>query len=431
MLDSQRIADEIKEIEARQERLAGELNAMTEVRDTEAGYDAYVAERRAKVREMNAENAKLEDAVKRQAEALAKEDREAQAAMARHADTGTESWTPELREFRDLGQQVNIGHYLYAAEREQEVTGEALEYKKRSLGDDAKPEEFPLEMLLNRDEHFDLEARVQAEMRAVITGTAAGTASMVSFVDRLFATSDGAYIGAMYPSVGPGRHAYPIITGTTVAQAYARDADETPAGGLTIVNADPERVQHSYEYASVDELTVPGVAAHLASDLRMSLMSGVDRKVIRDGLTALTDPTATTTVETLSAFLGRYGAGVDGIGAKDVRDVRILLGIKSYETLSPLTIANIGHFMQLVPHDRCRACSHIAAPASDNQAAIVYRTGMPNMRRLIVPTWRRGELLRDRNSQQTKGNVRLTGVMYVDVIMVAQDLHDEISLHLA
>ena len=40
---------------------------------------------------------------------------------------------------------------------------------------------------------------------------------------------------------------------------------------MTDVNADPERVQHSYEYSSTDELTVPGVAASLAADLRMSL----------------------------------------------------------------------------------------------------------------------------------------------------------------
>ena len=189
---------------------------------------------------------------------LRKEDVEAQALMAANTDTTGAAWTAELRELRQAAQATNIGHYMRAAETGREVTDAALEYKQHVLGPDAKPEEFPLEMLLDREEYFNLDSRVVEEMRAEVTGAAAGTASMLSFADRLFATSDGAYLGAMYPAVGPGRHAYPIISGSTVAASYARGATETPAGGLSIVNADPERIQHSYEYSSTDELTVPG-----------------------------------------------------------------------------------------------------------------------------------------------------------------------------
>ncbi len=176
MLKSHEVIQEIKAIEARQEALAAELNAMQEVRDDDAGYEQYSAERRAKVRGMNAETDKMAEATQRCNVLRLEEDRDAQAAMARHADVTSESWTAELREFRALGQRVNIGHYIAAAERERDVEGEAREYKQAALGDDAKPEEFPLEMLLYREEAFDLEARVQAEMRAVITGAAAGDA---------------------------------------------------------------------------------------------------------------------------------------------------------------------------------------------------------------------------------------------------------------
>ena len=432
MLESQRITQQVNEAEVRMDALATEVNEIVEVRDSEAGYDTYVKERRDKVRDLNKATGAYEELVLKLRSELRKEDVEAQALMAANTDTTGAAWTAELRELRQAAQATNIGHYMRAAETGRDVTDAALEYKQHVLGEDAKPEEFPLEMLLDRDEFFNLDARVMEEMRAEVTGAAAGTASMLSFADRLFATSDGAYLGAMYPAVGPGRHAYPIISGSTVAASYARGAAETPAGGLSIVNADPERIQHSYEYSSTDELTVPGVATYLAADLRMSLMAGLDNKVIDDILATLTDPGVTIVVETLNALLGRFGAGVDGKGAMDVRDVRIMVGIGTYKHVSALTTANIGQFMERVPHDRFRASSHIAAASSDDQAAIVYRTGAPaSLKRLIAPIWRRGELLRDRARLQLQGTVTLTGVMHADVILVAQDLHDAISFHLA
>ena len=432
MLESQRVTEQVNEAEVRMDALATEVNEIVEVRDSEAGYDTYVKERRDKVRALNEATGKYEELVLKLRAELRKEDVEAQAVMAANTDTSGAAWTPELRELRQAAQGANIGHYMRAAETGRDVDGPAKEYKQHVLGEDAKPEEFPLEMLLDRDEFFDLDARVMEEMRAEVTGAAAGTASMLSFADRLFATSDGAYLGAMYPAVGPGRHAYPIISGAVVAASYARGAAETVSGGLTIVNADPERIQHSYEYSSTDELTVPGVAAYLASDLRMSLMAGLDNKVIDDLITALTNATASTTVETLNRLLGRFGAGVDGKGAKDVRDVRIMCGIETYAHVSALSTSNIGQFMERVPHDRFRASSHIAVAASDNQAGIVYRTGAPSsLKRLIAPIWRRGELLRDRSRLQLQGTVTLTGVMHADVILVAQDLHDEITFHLS
>ena len=67
-----------------------------------------------------------------------------------------------------------------------------------------------------------------------------------------------------------------------MAGVIARGTAETPAGGLSIKNADPERIQHSYEYAAADELQMPGIANALASDLRQSLMAGLDNKVVDD-----------------------------------------------------------------------------------------------------------------------------------------------------
>ena len=76
---------------------------------------------------------------------------------------------------------------------------------------------------------------------------------------------------------------YPIVSGDVPLPQWLPAATaETPAGGLTIVNADPSRIQHSYEYAVADELQIPGVANALCrATCACRLASGLDRKVVR------------------------------------------------------------------------------------------------------------------------------------------------------
>lgn len=370
----------------------------------------------------------------KQIQALEKEDQEAQAAMARFADTS--GWTPELRELRDVAQRTSIADYVAAAVEERNVTGAAKEYSDHVFGT-YSPGDYPLEMLLDRDELFELDPEQMRalrpdapEMRTVISGIAA-THGNPTFVDRLLATSDAAYCMARFPAVGPGRHSYPIVTGKTVATALARNTAETASGGLSITDADPERIQHSYEYAAADELQIPGVANGLASDLRLSLMSGLDNKVIDDLIAGLTKSIDTDDPVTLAGMFTAWAAAVDGVGARTVNDVRWLVGTTTtnattqpatYPTVLGGSIANVTHAFLAIPHERFRGSSHIAATTGGSQNGIAIRTGT-DAPRLIVPVWRRGTLLRDTGRLQLSGQITLTGVMYADVIVVNGDQH--------
>ena len=195
------------------------------------------------------------------------------------------------------------------------------------------------------------------------------------------------------------------------------------------MNADPERVQHSYEIASVDELQMPGLMPYMQSDLRASLMSGLDVKVLTSLLAGLTEVNDNTTM-TLAKLFAKYGGAVDGNAAKNVNQVRILASNESPTRSFPrLSIANVGTFMSLVPHDRFLASS---ANMPDHGTAnhghgIAYRTGAGNLQRLIVPVWRRGQLLRDTGRLQLSGTVTITGVMYADVIVVNGNLHQQLE----
>ena len=407
-------------------RLQNEINAMPEVRlaDDRGNAEEYeTAERRRNegIGGLAAVRSQIIAALQAESDA-------AQAAMATNIDTS--GWTAELREFRDLGQRTSIVGYMQATVSEKRVDGAEAEYNDHVFGANWQQGDYPLEMLLDRGEHFALNAQaigdMRTEQRTEITGVVAGSENE-SYVARLLDASDGTYLGASYPAVGPGRHSYPIVSGTTVAATIARTVAEVPAGGLSIVNADPERIQHSYEIASVDELQMPGVMGYMAGDLRNSLTSGFDVKVLTNVLSGLTEVNDNTTM-TLAKLFAKFGGAVNGNGAKTVNQVRILASNESYTFVSALNIANVGTFMSLVPHDRFRSSANMPNHGTtDHGHGIAYRTGAGSLQRLICPVWRRGQLLRDTGRLQLQGTVTITGVMYADVILVNSDLHQQLE----
>ena len=416
MLESHRL--KIEEI-----RLQEKIN---DPKFLEARSDDDDAEQR--IGERNALTVQLSDKRKEIIGALETEDREAQAAMARNVDT--DGWSPELREFRELGQKTSIVRYMQATVQEKRVDGAEKEYNDHVFSGSWQQGDYPLEMLLDRGEYFDLKsaaiADMRTEQRTEITGVVVGSENE-SYIARLLDASDGTYLGASYPAVGPGRHSYPIVSGTTVADVIARGTAETVAGGISIVNADAGRIQHSYEIAAVDELQMPGIMAYMASDLRNSLMSGLDVEVLTGLLAGLTEVNDNTTM-TLAKLFAKFGGAVNGNGAKTVNDVRILASNESYTYVSDKTIANIGTFFSLVPHDRFRSSANMPDHGTANHGhGIAYRTGAGNLQRLIVPVWRRGQLLRDTGRLQLQGAVTITGVMYADVIVVNSDLHQQLE----
>ena len=393
------------------------------------GMEPDATDRETKMNEYNAGLQSQLDVMKQRDSALDEEDKAAQLAMATNVDTG--GFTPQQRDFHNLGQRTSIVNYMQATISEQRATGAEAEYNDEVFGKNWQQGDYPLEMLLERGEYGGLAANAIADMqdeekRTLITGVTAGSENE-NYIARLLADGDGAYLGASYPSVGPGRHSFPIVSGNTVAATIARGTAEVPAGGLSIVNADPERVQHSYEINSADELQMPGLMPYMQSDLRVSLNSGLDVKVLTNLLAGLTEVNDNTTM-TLAKLFAKFGGAVDGKGAKNVNQVRILASNESYTFVSNLSIANVGTFMSLVPHDRFLSSANMPDHGTANHGhGIAYRTGAGALQRLIVPVWRRGQLLRDTGRLQLEGTITITGVMYADVIVVNGNLHQQLE----
>lgn len=403
-------------------KLQNKINTALETRSDSDEYETRMTE---------AATLKVELAEKNEAliAALDKEDKEAQAAMARNIDT--DGWTPETRDFRDLAQRVTIVDYVDAVINNNGIVrGAAAEYNEHVFGGYGKPGDYPVEMLLDRDEKLTYDGHelklwksFEGEERTVITGPT-GTHGAPSFVDRILADTEAAFLGTMFPTVGPGPHAFPIVTGSTVASTIARGTAETAAGGVTINDVTPERVQHSYEIDSGDELRLPGVFGYLAADLRRSLAAGIDKKVIDDLVTANPNPRAAgSTTETLTLFLARYASLVNGRSARTINDVRVLLGTLAqtaaigsvYSNVVGGTITNVGTGFDILPHDRVRGSAHLPVGASDEGPAMFYGTAGGGG--VYAPVWRRGNLLRDTGRLQLRGQVTLTGVAYTNVVV--------------
>ena len=289
--------------------------------------------------------------------------------MARNVDTS--GWTPELREWHQLGQRTRMAEYMRAGIALRHLTPGTPEheYNTHVFGTDFNVGDYPVEMLLDRSEFFSLEAwqtkqlmEPDAEQRTEITGVAQNAGNL-TFVDRLLQGSEGAYLRASYPAVGPGRHSYPVFSGSTTAARIARGTAETPAGGLSVANADPERIQHTYEIARADELQMPGVLAAAVGDLRMSLVAGLDNRVVDLLIGALThtNPAVGTTV-TLPLFLARWSSAVNGIAARYMEEVKWLVGTVPEAAMANATyLDHHGPWQERAPFPECSTCSGATA----------------------------------------------------------------------
>ena len=411
-------------------RLRNEINSLPEVRlaeDRSNTEDYETAERQLAEKKDRLAEIRLEII-----EAYQAEDAVAQAAMSTKADTS--GWTSEMREFHQLGQRTSMAAYMEAGIALRQLTAGTPEheYNAHVFGNTWSVGEYPLEMLLDRGEYFSLEAHQaahvfepDAEQRTEITGVVGGAGNL-TFVDRLMQNSEGAYLRATYPVVGPGRHSYPVFTGG-IGAVIARGTAEVPAGGLNVVQADPRRIQKSYEIARADELRMPGVLAAAVPDIRMSLAAGLDNVVVDDTITELTAQDVAATLTTPALLAAMHGV-VDGKGASFFREVRLLAG-NTAASSQTTAFSRIGALLAAATVDAVfevlastRASAHMTAASGGEDNIIAVKTGAAPPR-LIVPVWRRGEFYRDTGRLQLQGTITVTGALYADDILAAKDIH--------
>ena len=162
-------------------------------------------------------------------------------------------------------------------------------------------------------------------------------------------------------------------------------------------------------------------------------------------LKRLNDPTAPTMVADFDMFIEAFVGGIDGLWASTVKDVAIVCGVDTYKlsavSFRDIATADLGaisfsdyamqHFGGWWTNKR------MPAPASDDQAAILYRKGRSmmggsaGMRTAVCPHW--GEVaIDDIYSGAAKAERSFSmHVLLGDVILVQPDAYAEVAFQVA
>ena len=429
MLDSHRLEIERAEIQ-------NKLNSdrFFELKTNDADYETRMGEHKALRDQLSDVNEKW--IVARQAEDVATE-----VATAGQVN-GEARMTSELKELREVAKKVSLHDYFLAARDGRPVIGAAAEYNTHVFGHNAAGD-FPVELLGDRSKIFTYEAEdwidiAESEHRAALTGTGVNTGASTNYIAQMFGSGEAAFLGASFPAVGVGDHSWAQFSKSLTAGSFDRDAIEPESSGsLAIMTATNRRLQASLVLASEDENRIQNIVGAAGSHLRATIGEVLDNYVVDSLVTALgTGVPILLTVETLSGFLSRVGSMVNGIGARNVGEIRGLLNAipasaatpSVFSLLSGLSLAAGGsHFWELPrlsDPNIYRGSAHVAAASATAATAILIRIGEGlNLGRLQVPIWRRAQMLRDTGVGQLQGRIQYTVAMFAAVEVTAEDQH--------
>ena len=378
MTNSQRLT--IKSIELR-----AKLNEL-------AGLDDLDAEQRASLDSVTTEYQTNESQLK---VALLAEDAEETRALAESPDTGK-------RERAQLIERANVG-MIFDAALEQRQTDGAERELQTEYGLQAN--QIPLAML---------------EVRATATANAPANVgqNQAEIIPVVFPQSAASFLGVGMPTLGVGEAVYPVMTApTSHAGSVAENTEVTDTDATFSAEVlSPKRIQRSFTYSREDAAKFAGMDAALRTNLGASLSDGLDYAVLRTTDEGLLDFGTDPTVAAKTTFAGYKSAiydSVDGRYASTAKNVRLLVGAKTYQHMAVTYRANnsddsaLDIVMKI--SGGVRVSAHVPAPDSNDQFAVTARA--IGLRHAVAPIWEGVTILSDPYSESKFGQIRLTAIM--------------------
>ena len=301
---------------------------------------------------------------------------------------------PEVRERLELRKKVTLtGYLLQAATGRQEP-----EYREYQAACEASSAEIP----------FDLLEPTEAEQRAVTPAPSSGTGVRLQrIVPAVFAMSAAPLLGIEMPRVGSGTASWLRITKNLSSGFQAKGgAQAATAGALTPVNTTPHRISARLEInaEAVAEVGIGTFESQLRGNLASVLSDALDKALLNgDGtgnnisglITTKGAPTAETTTDTWTLARAKITDLTDGIFARSMADISLLLGVASmrkFDALFPATTAGV------VPRESLSmnlksllmeysSSANMPAAKSGVQTAVACRKGRPAEQLSVCPRW--------------------------------------------
>ncbi|MYK02926.1 MAG: phage major capsid protein [Gemmatimonadales bacterium] len=266
-------------------------------------------------------------------------------------------------------------------------------------------------------------------------------ASQAPIGQRVFAGSILEFCGVMMPTVPRGERTYPVLTAGSAAATVAKGAaQEATAGTITSLNLAPVRGQIRYQ-VQLEDLAVMDLEPTLRADGRAALTEHLSDRALNGSGTApqvqglfaaLTNPTAGSTVMNFDLLLAGATGGIDGLWASMLSQRRLLLGANTYRLATGQFKGDELAVLDYLRAQGCdvRASSLIAAPSSDNQAALGISTGGPGPK-AVLPVWQGIQVIRDNTSDAASGKVNLTLNVLYNFRVLRTAAYQELTFHLA
>ena len=356
---------------------------------------------------------------------LAVEDDERKVAELEAAELG--SLDSEQRERLEIRSKTGLADFLKAAAGGTSVTGAAAEYAA-SLGVPTMGH-LPMDIFRNS----------AIEMRAITPGPAVKGA-LQPIVPFLFERSAAASLGIMMPSVPAGQVQIPKVGTAPPSDTLAKDGTApATAAAVTLVNQAPVRIAGSFEVRVEDMAVMPTLEAALSEAMQGSMSNELDEQVFNgasgelNGLfTQATDVTAASSAETFTTGIARFAALVDGRHAYDLRDLRAVIGSKTFALYAGLFAnANKGDlslFDYLSMHlGSIRVSDRVPAVASTAQKGIVVLSSSSTPPKIHV--WNAMQIVRDPYSGAGVGKIVLTATALVSPLFIPHGTAQAIEVH--
>ena len=278
--------------------------------------------------------------------------------------------------------------------------------------------------------------RAPVEKRADTTSVLPATGNQTieeEYVSRLFAGGSSEFLMARTVMVPAGSASIPVVTAGPGAM-YAAGSVVVDAGSATVEfkNAAPTRLQASVVLRASDIQRSPGLIPAMQNDLAQSTADAVDKKIIDQLFTDLTDATDASGIISYENFIAELSGGVDGKAANSIGQVRALLGVATYKLASGKISTNGD--LSAVDYAAARAggifvSSNMPGKSGTRQKGLLAKTGAPGSVASVF--FGSAELLSDPWSGSPRGERRLTLLSFHEALTLRTDGFAEASFKLS
>ena len=361
------------------------------------------------------------------AELTGLEPQERAALVAEGAETrDTRTDDGEGAEFRGLVTRSRLSAFVREAESQATLDGAEGELRAAVFGEHARPGLVPWEMLLPiGGEAADRREEHRQDAATDVTDSAG--AEQQTIVGRVFAQSATAYLGVAMPSVARGASAHPVITAGVSPAMKAKGATQNAeAATVSVTTLEPRRLTARYVVRVEDLARIEMLEEALRADMRMALAEEMDAQVIAgDGaspnveglLTAIAAPDVPGAVAGFTSYLGVATGAVDGRGARNIMEVRMLSAIDVYQAAGTVltgTGDTAASDYLLQRSAGFRTTPHIPnAPTAGTRAnvgeVLIARTMAPGS--AVSPVWAGFQMtIRDEVTKAAAGEIAITSI---------------------